>query len=117
MKTKVFLNYCFQISVFLIITAFISLTGCSKESGSKTQGNQVQQAEKKDTADMSIIRDNDVNVSSLDLDKDGNLYQCEMDYDVISDKPGTCPKCGMQLIKVTVAVAKKNLDASNGNEK
>jgi hypothetical protein len=40
-----------------------------------------------------------------------------MDYDVISDKPDTCPKCGMQLKKVTVTAAKKNLDASNGNEK
>lgn len=32
--------------------------------------------------------------------KSGDLYyQCEMDQDVISDKPGTCSKCGMDLIK------------------
>lgn len=26
-------------------------------------------------------------------------YVCEMDTDVISDKPGNCPKCGMELKK------------------
>ncbi|MEO6883453.1 MAG: heavy metal-binding domain-containing protein [Bacteroidia bacterium] len=28
------------------------------------------------------------------------FYQCEMNPEVISDKPGTCPKCGMTLEKV-----------------
>ena len=27
------------------------------------------------------------------------FYTCEMDTDVISDKPGKCPKCGMDLTK------------------
>ena len=26
-------------------------------------------------------------------------YTCEMHPEVISDKPGKCPKCGMDLIK------------------
>ncbi len=26
------------------------------------------------------------------------LYTCPMDPDVITDKPGTCPKCGMTLV-------------------
>ncbi len=26
-------------------------------------------------------------------------YTCEMDTEVHSDKPGVCPKCGMELIK------------------
>ena len=25
------------------------------------------------------------------------IYQCPMDKDVTSDKPGKCPKCGMDL--------------------
>jgi len=28
-------------------------------------------------------------------------YRCPMDTDVVSDKPGKCPKCGMALEKVT----------------
>jgi hypothetical protein len=32
--------------------------------------------------------------------KSGDVfYQCEMDPSVISDKPGTCPTCGMDLEK------------------
>lgn len=27
------------------------------------------------------------------------MYTCEMDTDVHSDKPGKCPKCGMDLVK------------------
>ena len=27
------------------------------------------------------------------------VYTCEMDADVVSDKPGKCPKCGMDLVK------------------
>ena len=28
----------------------------------------------------------------------GSHYVCPMDPDVTSDKPGRCPKCGMELI-------------------
>jgi len=27
-------------------------------------------------------------------------YTCEMDPDVVTDKPGKCPKCGMDLIPI-----------------
>ena len=27
------------------------------------------------------------------------VYTCPMHPDVMSDKPGTCPKCGMALVK------------------
>lgn len=30
-------------------------------------------------------------------------YTCPMHPEVISDKPGTCPKCGMDLVKKEVA--------------
>lgn len=29
-----------------------------------------------------------------------SYYQCEMDHDVISDKSGSCSKCGMDLTKI-----------------
>jgi membrane fusion protein, copper/silver efflux system len=28
----------------------------------------------------------------------GTTYVCPMDPDVTSDKPGRCPKCGMELV-------------------
>ena len=30
------------------------------------------------------------------------MYQCPMDPEEISDKPGKCPKCGMDLEKIVV---------------
>ncbi len=30
------------------------------------------------------------------------VYTCSMHSEVISDKPGTCPKCGMDLVKKEV---------------
>ena len=35
------------------------------------------------------------------------FYTCPMDKDVISSKPGDCPKCGMTLVKKTVVIKPK----------
>ena len=39
-------------------------------------------------------------IDTTKLAKGAVFYQCEMDKEIISDKPGTCPKCGMELEKV-----------------
>lgn len=39
-------------------------------------------------------------------------YQCPMHPEVISDKPGTCPKCGMDLKRVFNGSAEKQSDVS-----
>jgi hypothetical protein len=36
------------------------------------------------------------------------IYTCTMDPDVISDKPGDCPKCGMKLVEKTSKPSAKN---------
>jgi transcription initiation factor IIE alpha subunit len=50
-----------------------------------------------------------INVEAIDKNKDGKVYQDQMDWNVISDKPGTCPLCKMTLEEVTVKKAKENL--------
>jgi hypothetical protein len=35
------------------------------------------------------------------------VYTCTMHPEVISDKPGKCPKCGMDLVEKKTANAKK----------
>ena len=39
------------------------------------------------------------NLDTTKLKSGEIFYQCEMDPEVISDKPGKCPKCGMDLEK------------------
>ncbi|MCL5030522.1 MAG: efflux RND transporter periplasmic adaptor subunit [Bacteroidetes bacterium] len=48
-------------------------------------------------------------VKSVDDNKDGKIYQCPMDFNVLSDKPGVDPKCGMNLQEVTIKQAENNL--------
>lgn len=50
-----------------------------------------------------------IDVKSIDGNKDGKVYQCPMDFNVLSDKPGKDPKCGMKLKEVSLEQAKKNL--------
>ncbi|HSL90353.1 MAG TPA: heavy metal-binding domain-containing protein [Ignavibacteriaceae bacterium] len=63
-----------------------------------------------DQVHSPIIRDYSVNVASLDENKDGNVYQCPMDWEVISDETGSCPLCNMDLKEYSVADARQNLE-------
>lgn len=35
------------------------------------------------------------------------VYTCPMDPDVVSNKPGKCPKCGMDLVEKKMPAKKK----------
>jgi Na+-translocating ferredoxin:NAD+ oxidoreductase RnfG subunit len=57
----------------------------------------------------SIIREGEIDLNLIDENKDGKVFQDQMDWNVISDKPGKCPLCGMKLKEVTIEKAKANL--------
>jgi len=57
----------------------------------------------------SIIRKGVIDLVAIDKNKDGFVYQDRMDWNVISDKPGKCPLCGMKLKKYSIKQARKNL--------
>ena len=56
-----------------------------------------------------LVRKGVIDLKSIDKNGDGKLYQDVMDWNVISDKPGTCPLCGMKLREMTISQVKKNL--------
>lgn len=56
-----------------------------------------------------IIKKGVINVNAIDKNHDGKLYEDVMDWNVISDKPGTCPICGMKLREFTIQQVKENL--------
>jgi hypothetical protein len=55
------------------------------------------------------IRSEPVDVAAVDVNQDGFVYQDQMDWNVIADEEGKCPKCNMVLVKVTVDKAIQNL--------
>ncbi len=60
-------------------------------------------------SENSIVREGDINLAAIDENKDGKVYQDQMCWNVISDKPGECPQCGMILKEVSLDKAKENL--------
>ncbi len=65
---------------------------------------------KKDsTKVIDIVRKGVIDLKSIDKNKDGKVFQDQMDWNVISDTPGKCPLCKMTLKEVTIKEAKANL--------
>jgi RND family efflux transporter MFP subunit len=56
-----------------------------------------------------LIRKGVIDLKSIDKNKDGKVFQDQMDWNVISDEPGNCPLCGMKLKEVSLEEAKKKL--------
>ncbi len=67
-----------------------------KESNQKSK---VKNQNKKEESE--IIRKGIIDLSAIDKNKDGKLYEDIMDWNVISDAPGECPICGMTLKEFT----------------
>lgn len=58
---------------------------------------------------QTIVRTGVINVEAIDKNKDGKVFQDQMDWNVISDQSGVCPICKMTLEEVTIKKAKENL--------
>ena len=80
------------LTVMLIALLTISITACNN---SDTKNNApVTQT---DTSGMHHIMET------------GEVYTCIMDSDVIGDKPGLCPKCGMTLVKRKITDSQRKM--------
>jgi membrane fusion protein, copper/silver efflux system len=109
-------------AVYVIIAVFI-FTGLSiaqdkndNQDSGKTKMNHMQMDHSQmkqaadSTSDTSIVREGVIDLNAIDANKDGKVYQDMMDYNVISDTPGTCPLCGMTLKEVSLEKAKMYLE-------
>jgi Cu(I)/Ag(I) efflux system membrane fusion protein/cobalt-zinc-cadmium efflux system membrane fusion protein len=59
---------------------------------------------------LSIVHKGVIDVQSIDKNKDGKLWECPMDWNVISDESGRCPLCNMKLKEYTTDQVKNNLE-------
>ena len=76
----------------------------------KKEKKENQNAAKNHDHLTSVVHEGVIDVSSLDKDKNGKLYECPMDWNVISDEAGSCPKCNMKLIEYSIEKVKANLN-------
>ena len=109
--------------LFLLVTVFsvVALFSACGSKESTTQDNQMQEGIQNsgsmgmsgENAQMESkaewVRSEPIDVKALDVNGDGYVYQDPMDWNVIADQEGKCPKCGMTLKKVTVEQAEQNL--------
>jgi len=63
----------------------------------------------------SIVREGVIDLEAIDENGDDKVYQDQMCWNVVSDKSGECPQCGMKLKEVSLDEAKANLE-ENGIE-
>ena len=63
----------------------------------------------------SIVREGTIDLTAIDENGDGKVYQDQMCWNVVSDDSGECPQCGMKLKEVSLEEAKANLE-ENGFE-
>ena len=78
----------------------------NKKTGSS---NEKMKSHENNDDEKSLVRTGVIDVKSIDKNGDGFVYQDFMDWNVISDKDGRCPVCGMYLQKVSIKEAEKNL--------
>ena len=58
----------------------------------------------------SLVREGIIDVEGIDNNGDGKLFECPMDWNVLSDEAGRCPVCNMYLTEFTIDEVKTNLD-------
>lgn len=85
----------------------------NSNSGSEHKNHRIEGQTLREKESMqkqeSIVRKGTIDLNAIDKNKDGKVFQDLMDWNVISDKPGTCPICEMELKEVTLEKAKQNL--------
>jgi Cu(I)/Ag(I) efflux system membrane fusion protein/cobalt-zinc-cadmium efflux system membrane fusion protein len=90
-----------------LFVGFMAISGCGSKEESKTgKTEQVNPGQAK-------VYDGVIDLKAIDANKDGKVFQCPMDYNVLSDAAGTCPKCNMDLEETSVDVAREKLTANN----
>lgn len=96
--------------ILLVACALITMSSATILAQEHQHGDHSKTEMKKDTSKVeNIVREGTIDLKAIDKNKDGKVFQDQMDWNVISDKTGKCPLCKMTLKEVTLKKAKKNL--------
>ena len=81
--------------IILTAVAFLVFSACKSSSTKNEQASNTNSTQSK-----SVANEQTFNLDTLSLKSGETFYQCVMDHEIISDKPGSCPTCGMDLSEI-----------------
>ena len=81
----------------------------TKKMDMKHDMHNMKMEKQKSAESVSIVREGKIDLKAIDMNKNGKVFQCPMDWNIIADASGKCPECKMKLKEVTLKEAKKNL--------
>lgn len=97
-------------ALFIFTAAFTSAqTSGSHHNHGMEMKNDSSKSMNMQNVPSGVNNNEPIDLKAVDKNKDGKVYQCPMDFNVLSDKPGIDPKCGMKLKEVTLRQAEINL--------
>lgn len=112
-----------KVIMFLIVSCLLLNSNTIFSQAAKKNKTTMTSHDMKDMKDMkhatlsvldsTVVRKGVIDLKAIDKNKDGKVFQDQMDWNVISDKPGKCPLCKMNLEEVSLKEAKEKL-AKNG---
>ncbi len=113
------MRYSKLLATLILGATFIAACGTKDDASQEhmntknntTNGEQMESTQRDMMSNDEWVRSDPVDVAMIDKNKDEHVYQCQMDWNVIADEEGTCPKCNMVMEKVgTDEVVKKLKD-------
>ncbi|KUO58553.1 hypothetical protein APF79_07015 [bacterium BRH_c32] len=105
-KIKYLFLVCFS---FLLMFGHLIKAQEIKSAEMPKHKHDIKEVKMTEVADSSVIRKGVIDLKAIDKNKDGKVFQDQMDWNVISDTPGRCPICKMPLSEVTLERARQNL--------
>ena len=86
-----------------------------KDEEQETKNDKPEMKMEEHDHSASIVHEGVIDVEAIDKNKDSKLWECPMDWNVISDEAGSCPLCNMKLKEYSIDEVKANL-TKNGFE-
>lgn len=99
------------LSIGVIILSILLLVACGeKKKESQTDMDHEGHDHVIETTEGALAHEGVINVEAIDVNNDDKVFECPMDWNVLGDEAGSCPKCGMDLKEYSISDVKKNLD-------
>ena len=99
----------------VLVASLLVTVSCEEKKNEETVPDKEMKSEtqmkeyKQEKLDSPLVREGIIDVVEVDINKDGHVYECPMDWNVLDDKAGDCPVCGMKLKEYTIVDVQKNL--------